>query len=285
MKTFRNIVAGLLCLAALSSCDGFFKLDNMEGPNATISGAIIDEVTNQPIPIEANVINNQYFDWNTWSMVGSITYSGSLVVQEQDWKGVQDQLWNVRFDGTYTNNLVFDGRYHVSMKNLPCYDPANIEFTLAEGDNTVNFTTKPYGRIVDPAFSYDATAKKLVAKFKVELGDATKANNIARIVFCANTQQFVGASAFNLAGSDPGASMMAGLTAGTEYTLSIDTALAANAELFKYNTDSYKRPIYVRAAALVNGGGNNSTNLYNFTQIYKISGNNYEKVELISLSE
>ncbi len=294
MKTLKYIVLGMLSLATLASCDGFFKLDNYDGPNATVSGKIIDAKTNEPIAIEASMVDlSPYPQW--WHQYDQV---GGLVVQEQGWDGTADQFWFVRYDGTYTNNLVFAGDYKVFMKKLPCYEPESVDFTLKEGDNTVDFKTLPFGRVLvdKTSFSYDATSKKFTVKVKAELGDATKANTLSRIIFCANTQKFVGASSFNLANNDAGASVAGGfdmatwtmrppLVPGQEYTLTIDTQNAANAELFKYNTDTYKRPIFVRVGALVNGNGNNSSNLYNLSKTYKISGNNYETVEEVSFTE
>ncbi len=284
MKTLKYIIAGFIALASFSSCE-LFEMDNFDGPNAQVTGALIDKATNQTMQLEASqAVVGGYWDWGSWSWVNIYDKVGAIVVEEKGWKGTEEQDWLVRYDGTYTNNLVFAADYKVSMKKLPCYEleEGKTNITLAEGENTVNFEVTPFARIKDLAFSYDETTKKLVAKFKVELGDPTKANFISKIAFAANIQKFVGASSFNLAQNDPGASITGGLDMQTwqmvtinpdqEYTLEIDTnPEGPNAELFKY-----EREIFIRVGALVKNPDGaaeiyNQNNLFNLSPIYKVS--------------
>ncbi len=243
MKKIVHIVAGMLCLAALSSCDGIFKLDNLDGPNAMVSGKIIDAQTQEPIPVDV---------------------SNSLIVIEKNWDAEADQTWRVRYDGTFTNNLVFAGEYKVAMRNLPCFDPTNIDFTLKEGDNRVTFEVEPFARFKDVSVKYDATAKKFAATFKVELSERAEAEGgyIQKVVFGANTQKFINASTFNLAKDDKAASLSGVIIPDQEYTVYIDTQDSKNAQLFKY-----KRPLYFRLGAVV-AGSFNSKNYYNYSQTY-----------------
>ena len=141
----------------------------------------------------------------------------------------------------------------------------------------MDFTVTPFCRIVVDDIHYDAATKKILATFKVELGDATKANSINTVALCANTQVFVGYNYFNLAKDDIGAkregafdwttwSQKPAAQPGEAVTLSIDTGATANAELFKYEQDRY-----IRVAALAAGNGYNGNNYYNFSKIYRIS--------------
>ena len=197
---------------------------------------------------------------------------------EQGWKDAngqpvsQEQHWFVRYDGHYTNNLVFAADYKVSMKLLPVYEPEKADFSLNKGSNTVDFSVIPFCRIINPAIKYDSGSKKIIATFSVELGDETKAKNITNVALCANTQLFVGCNYFNMAKNDKGAKK-SNVNPGETITLEIDTTLPANAELFKYTRDRY-----IRIAAMAKGSGYNSNNLYNFSKIYKISAD-FSKIE------
>ncbi|MCR5070482.1 MAG: DUF3823 domain-containing protein [Bacteroidales bacterium] len=285
MKKLASIITLVLSMGFFASCE-LLQLDNFDGPNAQVTGKFLDAKTGEKMGIESSV--SSVWDWSTWSM--KTTTIGSMVVIEQGWTGKdgqqvsEDQNWMVRFDGQYTNNLVFAADYKLDTKNLPCYQPENVDFTLKKGSNTVDFTVTPFCRIVVDDIHYDAATKKILATFKVELGDATKANSINTVALCANTQMFVGYNYFNLAKDDIGAkregafdwttwSQKPAAQPGEAVTLSIDTGATANAELFKYEQDRY-----IRVAALAAGNGYNGNNYYNFSKIYRISAD-FSKVE------
>ncbi|MBR5077060.1 MAG: DUF3823 domain-containing protein [Bacteroidales bacterium] len=278
MKKLASIITLVLSLGFFASCE-LLELDNFDGPNAQVTGRFLDAKTGEKMGIESSV--SSVWDWGTWSM--KTTTVGSMVVIEQGWKGndgqqvSEDQNWMVRFDGQYTNNLVFAADYKLDTKNLPCYAPENVDFTLKKGSNTVDFTVTPFCRIEVEDIHYDAATKQIVATFKVELGDAAKANSINTVALCANTQVFVGYNYFNMAKNDPNAkregsfdwatwSQKPAATPGESVTLAIDTAAPQNAELFKYEQDRY-----IRIAALAAGNGFNGNNYYNFSKIYKVS--------------
>lgn len=271
MKKFTQIIAVLLSVAFVTSCD-LLKRDTFDGPDAEVTGRLLDAKTGELINIEAAQVTTG--SW--WSQT---TYNyGALVIMEQGWKDAngqpvsQEQHWFVRYDGHYTNNLVFAADYKVSMKLLPVYEPEKADFSLNKGSNTVDFSVIPFCRIINPAIKYDSGSKKIIATFSVELGDETKANNITNVALCANTQLFVGCNYFNMTKNDKGAKK-SNVTPGETITLEIDTTLPANAELFKYTRDRY-----VRIAAMAKGSGYNSNNLYNFSKIYKISAD-FSKIE------
>ena len=271
MKKFTQIIAVLLSVAFVTSCD-LLKRDTFDGPDAEVTGRLLDAKTGELINIEAAQVTTGSW-WN------QTTYNyGALVIMEQGWKDAngqpvsQEQHWFVRYDGHYTNNLVFAADYKVSMKLLPVYEPEKADFSLNKGSNTVDFSVIPFCRIINPAIKYDSGSKKIIATFSVELGDETKAKNITNVALCANTQLFVGCNYFNMAKNDKGAKK-SNVNPGEEITLEIDTTLPANAELFKYTRDRY-----IRIAAMAKGSGYNSNNLYNFSKIYKISAD-FSKIE------
>ena len=271
MKKFTQIIAVLLSVAFVTSCD-LLKRDTFDGPDAEVTGRLLDAKTGELINIEAAQVTTGSW-WN------QTTYNyGALVIMEQGGKDAngqpvsQEQHWFVRYDGHYTNNLVFAADYKVSMKLLPVYEPDKADFSLNKGSNTVDFSVIPFCRIINPAIKYDSGSKKIIATFSVELGDETKAKNITNVALCANTQLFVGCNYFNMAKNDKGAKK-SNVNPGETITLEIDTTLPANAELFKYTRDRY-----IRIAAMAKGSGYNSNNLYNFSKIYKISAD-FSKIE------
>lgn len=287
MKKILYVFAMLAAVAGVSSCD-LFEYDNYEGPNAQITGKLLDVKTGEKIGVEVG--QTATFDWSTWSYTTS-TDGGSLVVVElgfipPTWKGdpadyqftESDQDWLVRFDGQYTNNLVFAGNYKFSTKKLPCYESENNEFKVEKGKNKMNIGLVPFCRIIDPVISYDAGSKKILASFFVELGDPTKANTIANVALCGNTQVFVGCNYQNLAKNDAGAKAK-NVNPGERITLEIDTTSPSNGDLF-----AYTQARYVRIAAMANGNGYNGNNLYNFSPIFKIS-EDYSTIEEVVWEE
>lgn len=296
MKKIINTIAVLLSLAAFASCE-LMKLDNFDGPDAKVSGILKDAKTGDPIGVEtafSQEIDWANVDWATWTFPTITISKGSLIVNELGWKDksgnevYEDQRWFIRFDGQYRNNLVFAADYKVLMKELPCYESDQV-ISLKKGDNNgVDLTATPFCRVVDPKITYDAATKKLVATFKVDLGDNSKANGIMNLKFCGNTQLFVGATVFNLVTNDAGASKQGmDLSAygmgvwpaaqpGEVVTLTIDCdPNGPNAELFKYSTQDR----YFRIAAQASGNGYNSQNLYNFSPIFKVSAD-FSKIEV-----
>lgn len=248
-KILYAFAAATALLLGLSSCS-MFKYDVLDGPNAQINGRLLDVQTGKKIGVE--------------------TYSGTsapgyLVVVEQGWDGEQEQNWMVRFDGMYTNNLIFASNYVFSAKRLPCYEPDNTAFTAQPGMNRMDISLLPFCRILDPVIRYDAASKKVVATFNVEITDPTKANQITNVALCGNTQLFVGCNSQNLVTRDDGARKK-NMNPGETITLEIDTTLPANADLFRYNQDRY-----FRIAAMASGNGFNANNYYNFSPIYRMS--------------
>ena len=278
----KKFIISIAILLPLFSCS-MFELDNYEGPNAEVTGKLLDVVTGEMVSLEAAM--SQTFSWTTWSMVTTIDY-GAIVVYEQGyvpptWGGDpaeydgkdSGQDWLVRFDGQFTNTMVFAGTYKFStQKKLPCYDPEEGKdtFVLKEGKNHMDIGVLPFCRIKDPKI--EVAGKKLVATFYVELGDPSRANKITNVAFCGNTQLFVGCNNMNLAKDDPGAKAK-NVNPGELITLEINMDKSdpafKNADLFKY--DSQDR--YFRIAAMAEGNGYNSekNKYYNFSPIYKIS--------------
>lgn len=288
MKRIIISIALLLATLGASVSCSMFQLDNYDGPNAEVTGNLIDMVTGEKLSLEAAM--SQTFSWATWSMVTTVDY-GALVVYEQGyvpptWEGAPEdypgrdsgQSWLVRFDGQFTNTMVFAGTYKFStQKMLPCYDPVagKDTFVLEKGKNTMNIGVLPFCRVKDPKITYDAANKKMIATFYVELGDPSRADKISNVAFCGNTQLFVGANNMNLT-KDHAPAKAQNVNPGELITLEIDTTAPENANLFKYATQDR----YFRIAAMAEGNGYNSekNKYYNFSPIFKVSAD-FSKIE------
>ena len=268
----KKIIILIALLSAAVSCS-FFELDSFEGPNAEVTGHLYDMVTGEKLSLEAGA--DQSFSWATWSYVTAVKY-GSLVVMEQDyvpptWAGdpadypktESEQDWLVRFDGTFTNTMVFAAKYR---------------------KNTMDIGVLPFCRVKDPKITYNPATKKVVATFYVELGDPSRANKVSNVSLCANTQLFVGCNNLNLAKNDKGAKAQ-NVQPGELITLEIDTDIErtpANADLFKYSTQDR----YFRIAAMAEGNGYNqsSDKFYNFSPIYKVKAD-FSAIEEVQWDE
>lgn len=268
----KRLLIKIACLVAagslVTSCD-LFKLDNYDGPNAQVSGRILDAETGEPIQVE--IYTESYFDWSTWQTITN-TISGSLVVIEDvsdRWgeEFYEEQDWLVKWNGEYRNDMIFAGKYSVDFRKLPVYSPGETVLELGEGANSHDFRLTPYCRIVDPEISYDSATETITATFSVKLTDPTKAGNLAQVVFCSNTSNFVGQN-FRMNGSDTGstASGIAVKSDGTtdKITLTID----ASKDGVNLNEFQHERPHYLRIGALANGNGNNTSNMWNFSPVY-----------------
>lgn len=86
------------CFFALVSCE----IDNYDGPDASIHGSIIDEVTGE--------------------LVGTDIENGSsIIVREHGFTNPADQYWSIMNTGEYRNNMVFAATYDVRFENCNFY--------------------------------------------------------------------------------------------------------------------------------------------------------------------
>lgn len=242
----KKILFFLPFLLMVSACD-WFTFDNLEGYDATITGAFVDAGTNQPV---------QFGVTDTYSFT---IYEENFVPKKGTFVA-SAQTWYAKSNGTYTNKLVFAGDYRIQMQNGNYY-PITEKFSIAKGSNTKDFTVTPYARVKDVSFSYDSGSQELVAKFKVEHGDASKTNNID-VNFMIAKARFVAQNSNNA--KDATASKK-GVAAGTEIELRISTKGGNNSEF------QYKQPHYLRIGALATGPGVNGNKKYNYSAVYKVS--------------
>lgn len=275
MKRIINAILALSLVASLTvSCD-LFKLDNQEGPDAQLVGKLIDPAGEQ-IQVEACLVDSRIIFWGiVWG--GSIDYKGGVLTVIEDvsdrWEdSFEKQYWFVRFDGSYTNNMVFAGKYQVNFEKIPVFqDNATTNIELKKGENKIDFTLKPYSYIYDENISYNDGV--ITAKFKIKSGDPSKADFIRKVALFSSTSNFVG-SFTNVTkvemepkkGGNWWAPTYEPLPLDTELTLTIDTKNDTTGE-FKYDRDHYLRigVVFGDQAKTIN-----PEDIYNFSPIYKM---------------
>jgi len=239
MKKVLLAAASLLFL--FSSC----KLDNYEGPNATIHGKILDAKTGE--------------------LVGTDIQNGSqLQIYEQGYAAAENRANGrtlvIQNTGEYRNNLMFAARYEVVFQNGNFYGFTDF-MDVKTGDNEINWTVTPYLRVKD--CSITKSGDIVTAKFKLEGGKGDETVN--QIQLFAFSDIWVGNYVkFAVTGGTDKASPGEVVDPSKEYTLTIDTA--ANASLFKYTGKNYY--FRVGAQAAVPGAG---TIRHNYSELVKIT--------------
>lgn len=267
----KRLLIKIACLVAagslLTSCD-LFKLDNYDGPNAQVSGRILDAKTNETIQVETYTERGG----NWWAPTTTVI-SGSLTVIEDvsDRWGenfYEEQDWFVKFDGNYQNDMVFAGKYSVDFRKLPVFAPAEqTVIQVNEGANSFNFELTPYCRIIDPEFSYDAENQQIKATFSVEMGDPSRLNTISQVVLCSNTSNFVGQN-FRMNSNDTGSSLSNVEVKSDGTTDRITLTIDASSEGVNLDEFQYERAHYLRIGALAKSSDVNTNSIWNFSPIY-----------------
>lgn len=145
----------------LSSCS-LFELDNFDGPDAEVFGAIIDSKTGETVQQE----------------IGTSGDASKIRVIEYGYASPETQEWRIKLNGEYRNNLVFSGNYDIILDrgNFVKLDTLKA-YEIRSGSNELNFEVIPNIRIIDAEITKQENL--VVAKFKLEYGhDVGKVNEL-----------------------------------------------------------------------------------------------------------
>lgn len=239
MKLIAKAVLLISCLFTLVSCE----IDNYDKPNSTFFGGIKDSITGELV--EQDIRN------------------GSVIrATELGFETPAEQVWVIKNNGEFMNNLVFAGKYDFRFENGNFF-PFTVEnFEIKPGDNKHDFVVTPYIRIKNLTIKHDATNKKIVAQFNLEGGKPGMTVEAIRLY--SFTDIYVGdAIKFATAGTGYRQTFSpAKVIDNSVYTLSID--LTKNTKDFEFSRNYYFR---VGALAGINGVG---TVRYNYGQLVKI---------------
>ena len=226
----KNLVCISLVVFALSSCDGLFKIDNYDGPNAEVTGGIYDEVTGQLVETDIrNGSNMQY--------------------QELGYPpGPMNRV--IKQDGTYADLLFFAGKYSVDFKNCNFFPFFVPEIEVKKGKNVLDYRVTPYIRLRNVNIRREGNA--IVATFNLEAGKSEV--RLSNVTLYASTDMYVGDQYTGSYVYAPRGSAVQSFSPvkvidpAETYTLRIDLTDATNAAyFFKYTT---VRNFYFRVGAI-----------------------------------
>ena len=256
----KKIFVLLSLIVLATSCD-WFVFDNQEYYNAQVEGRILDSKTGQQM---------QFAFPNTCK----------ISIIEEGWKDLagepaeETQDWYVKCNGKYVNKLVWAAKYRMETKKQNFY-PVSIPFELQKGANTVDFTVTPYCRILDPVITYEGG--KIVARFKVEIEDKSKTPNVDVALF-GFTDRWVSDGNnnfdFDKVQKEGKLKKIKNADGQSIIELKIDPTKESGMQ-FVYNRNHYLR---IGAVAT---GSENSGKCYNFSPVFKMSGD-FSKVEEVT---
>ncbi len=145
MKTIRSISFILLAVAVMTSCE----LDNYDYPQGSLHGALIDQET-------GDTVQSDIFDGARLA----------LIEINEEFENPQKQYFVIKPDGSYRNDLVFEGLYAVPPIEDGNFHPTDSTSVTIEGDTQFDLEVTPYIRITDVDLILDGM--DLTATFKLE---------------------------------------------------------------------------------------------------------------------
>lgn len=164
MDKFIKIFIFVFFAVTLGSCE----LDNFDEPTAGLSGRIIDEKNGELVPQDI--------------IQGTI-----IELRESGYANVSPQNLVVKNNGTYENSRLFENTYAV-VPVIPNFQLVATQDVLIKGRTSLDFTVKPFVRILDAKIEKDGTL--VVATFKLE---QTTADPILRVSLFSHRDPNVGA--------------------------------------------------------------------------------------------
>lgn len=175
MGKIKYIIAGISAACILASCE----LDNFDGPDAQVYGAVIDAETDELVQQE----------------IGTSGDAASVQVIEYGYAIRKVQHWKLMLSGEYRNNLVFSGTYDVIMNNGNFVKLDTIKgYRFHKGQNKLDFRVIPNIRIKEASVKKEGNA--VIAAFKLQYGHSV--GKVEKIALFAQSDKNP-SNSFNLA--------------------------------------------------------------------------------------
>ncbi len=158
---YSPMIVGMVLLFA--SCE----LDNYEGPNAQLSGNIIDSETGELI--QSDIINGT-----------------TIKITERGYDPVTSQYLKVKNDGMYSNTMLFANTYTVQpeKRNFLQIDAQEVEIGK---DTKLDFLVTPYIRVKNVSIAQEGN--NIIAEFKLQ---QLTPDAVSKIGLYAFTESIVG---------------------------------------------------------------------------------------------
>lgn len=166
MKKSTIYLATIFSLLLMTGCE-LEKIDNYDGPNASIYGGIYD--------IETNELVQQ-----------DIIRGTQLQYIENHYQNPETQYLVIKNDGTFRNNMMFSNTYTIwpVRGNFVEVPKRGVE---VKGDTKIDFKVLPYIRIKNAKI--EKVGNKITATFNLK---QNVANNVKRIGLFAHSEPNVG---------------------------------------------------------------------------------------------
>lgn len=168
MKTIKSICLSLLAIAVITSCE----LDNYDFPDASIHGALIDQET-------GDSIQSDIFDGARIA----------LVEIHEDYENPQKQYLIVKPDGSFRDDMFFEGLYAVPSIEDGNFHPTDSTSVTVSGNTEFNMEVLPYIRITNVNMTMDGM--DLTATFELEQTMPDSINIMSASIF-AHSEPTVG---------------------------------------------------------------------------------------------
>jgi len=145
-----------VCLG-ITSCEK----DNLEGPDASFYGELIDRKTGEPIAQE-------------------IIEGSKLYFIETEWNNPPVQSMSIKSDGSFRNNMMFSGKYKFIL-NRGNYVPLDtMEIEIKKGSNRQIFELTPYLRVLEPEIVKNG--RTIIATFRLDQVSSYRVGRISLFV-------------------------------------------------------------------------------------------------------
>lgn len=228
---FYPAISAALLLSAATSCS-LFQLDTYEGPDAALTGSIIDEATGENVQ-------------------GDIVNGTTIKLIEHGYADPTPTYLVVKNDGTYRNSMLFEGKYTVQpdKRNFLPVDPQQIKIS---GETTLDFIVTPYIRFKE--ISIVKEANTVLATFYLE---PTTLDAVEEVAIFASDQASVGSTVNSVSKIK---TVATGVLPDRQFKIGIN--VKENSSYFKENRDYYFR---VGARSSYSGA------LYNYAPTVKIN--------------
>lgn len=168
MKILQYILSSFLLMMLFTAC----TRDNYEEPMASIHGKIIDKETGEPV--EQDVIRGTQIEY-------------------QEGRFTANQYMVVKADGSYRNDLMFEGTYRMAAVRGN-FEPLDMEEVKVAGSTEHDFLVTPFLRVKH--VNIFKNGNKVRALFRIE---QTGYDNVLKVGLYAGVDKAVGANVFQSA--------------------------------------------------------------------------------------
>lgn len=238
MKNILNIILLIISVTCFYSCE----IDNYDGPNAQITGRILDQ--------NGNLLRTEPGGSNMRIQMYELSWpKGDTSI------AITPNYLNVKIDGTYVNTKIFSGTYRIRPIEGAFYPYGDGDTIDIKGSATKDFVVIPYldvNWVEEPHVTADSCVEASIS-FARNSKDGEFMPDVLNARLCISSNQYVGNNNFY---SDVANGALS-VTNAQE-----NTTIVLKSKQLKY----YKTDVYVRVGVCCN----DTYKKYNYTTIIKL---------------